>query len=77
VSLLGGSLAIPNKKAHEILHVLLVREGNFINEQRRDSISKGKKANLILTQSISSYAELPYAFGSNFIEQVYLNGIPL
>lgn len=41
------------------------------------SITTGKKANLILTQSISSYTELPYAFGSNFIEQVYLNGIPL
>ena len=41
------------------------------------SIATGKKANLILTQSISSYTELPYAFGSNFIEQVYLNGIPL
>lgn len=41
------------------------------------SITTGKKANLILTQSIFSYTELPYAFGSNFIEKVYLNGIPL
>ena len=41
------------------------------------SIATGKKANLILTQSIFSYTELPYAFGSNFIEKVYLNGIPL
>ena len=38
------------------------------------SITKGKKANLILTKPISSYVELPYAFGSNFIEQVFLNG---
>ena len=38
------------------------------------SITKGKKANLILTKEISSYGFLPYAFGSNMIETVFLNG---
>lgn len=38
------------------------------------SISKGKKANFIVTKNIPSYAYLPYAFGTNAIEDVYING---
>ena len=38
------------------------------------SISKGKKANLIMTKPIPSYAYLPYAYGSNKVERVMLNG---
>ncbi|WP_316633779.1 imidazolonepropionase [uncultured Flavobacterium sp.] len=38
------------------------------------SITKGKKANLILTKPISSYYQIPYAFGSNLIESVFLDG---
>lgn len=38
------------------------------------SITKGKKANFILTNEIPSYAFLPYAFGTNSIESVYING---
>jgi len=38
------------------------------------SITKGKLANLIVTKPIPSYSYLPYSFGSNFIETVYLNG---
>lgn len=38
------------------------------------SITKGKKANLIITKQISSYYQLPYAFGSNLIDTVILNG---
>jgi imidazolonepropionase len=38
------------------------------------SITKGKKANLILTKTISSYYQIPYAFGSNLIETVFLEG---
>ena len=38
------------------------------------SITRGKKANLILTKPISSYAMLPYSFGYNLIEKVYING---
>jgi imidazolonepropionase len=40
------------------------------------SITKGKKANLIITKKIPSYAFLPYAFGENHIDQVIINGIP-
>ncbi|MFM2362689.1 MAG: hypothetical protein RLZZ316_1591, partial [Bacteroidota bacterium] len=38
------------------------------------SISKGKKANLIITKPIPSLAYLPYAFGSNLIDRVMING---
>ncbi|WP_433812693.1 imidazolonepropionase [Flavobacterium johnsoniae] len=38
------------------------------------SITKGKKANLIITKPISSYYQIPYAFGSNLIEDVLING---
>jgi len=38
------------------------------------SIAKGKVANLFITKEISSYATMPYSFGSNLIETVILNG---
>lgn len=38
------------------------------------SITKGKKANLIFTKDIPSYGYLPYAFGSNLIRWVMING---
>ncbi|SHF60048.1 imidazolonepropionase [Salegentibacter echinorum] len=38
------------------------------------SITKGKNANFILTKEIPSYTFLPYAFGTNSIEAVYING---
>ncbi len=38
------------------------------------SITRGKAANFIITKPIPSYAYLPYAFGSNSIQAVYING---
>jgi len=38
------------------------------------SITRGKKANFIMTKNIPSYTFLSYAFGSNSIESVYING---
>lgn len=38
------------------------------------SITVGKKANLIITKPITSFYQLPYAFGSNLIDQVLLEG---
>ena len=46
-------------------------------EQEVGSITVGKKANLILTKTLSSFTVLPYAFGSSNIEQVYINGKPI
>lgn len=38
------------------------------------SITVGKKANIIITKTLHSFYEIPYAFGSNPVEQVMLNG---
>ena len=38
------------------------------------SITRGKKANLIITKPVSSYYYLPYAFGENLIDTVIING---
>jgi imidazolonepropionase len=38
------------------------------------SISIGKKANLIITKPLNSIYELPYAFGSNLIDTVIIEG---
>lgn len=38
------------------------------------SITKGKAANLILTEAIPSYGFLPYSFGANHIDSVFING---
>jgi imidazolonepropionase len=38
------------------------------------SITIGKKANLMITKPISSYYQLPYAFGSNLIDTIIIEG---
>ncbi|WP_104733894.1 imidazolonepropionase [Hanstruepera ponticola] len=38
------------------------------------SITKGKKANVIITKPVPSYNYLPYAFGDNHIDSVIING---
>jgi imidazolonepropionase len=38
------------------------------------SITVGKKANLIFTKPLPSLAYIPYAFGSNLIDKVMING---
>ncbi len=43
-------------------------------EDTLGSISKGKKANVLITKKIPSLAYLPYCFGSNLIDTVIING---
>ncbi|HNP33821.1 MAG TPA: amidohydrolase family protein, partial [Flavobacterium sp.] len=38
------------------------------------SITVGKKANLIITKPLNSFYEIPYAFGTDHIDQIMLNG---
>lgn len=38
------------------------------------SITKGKRANLIITKPLTSYYQLPYAFGTNLIDSVMVEG---
>jgi len=44
-------------------------------EKELGSIQVGKKANLIITKRMPSLAYLPYAYGSNKIAKVILNGV--
>ena len=46
-------------------------------EHKTGTITKGKLANLILTKPINSYEFIPYSFGNNQIEKVYLKGIEI
>lgn len=50
--------------------------GAFAMECEKDygSITLGKKANLIVTSPVPSLAYLPYAFGSNLIDNVLISG---
>jgi imidazolonepropionase len=41
------------------------------------SITVGKQANLFITKKIPSYEYMPYAYGSNLVETVILNGVVL
>lgn len=43
-------------------------------QQQAGSVTPGKKANLIITKPVPSLAYLPYAFGSNLIDKVIING---
>ena len=43
-------------------------------EDTHGSITVGKKANIIITKKIASYYALPYSFGTNLIDQVYIEG---
>ena len=38
------------------------------------SITRGKLANFIITKEIPSYGFIPYSFGSNLIDSVFING---
>jgi imidazolonepropionase len=44
-------------------------------EDKVGSIMRGKVANLIFTKPVSSLAYIPYAFGSNLIDKIMVNGI--
>ncbi|MBP9099760.1 MAG: amidohydrolase family protein, partial [Ferruginibacter sp.] len=44
-------------------------------EQMAGSIAIGKKANLVFTKPIPSLAYMPYAFGTNLVDKVMMNGL--
>jgi len=43
-------------------------------QHKLGSITRGKKANLIITKPINSVSRIPYSFGSNLIDKVIING---
>jgi imidazolonepropionase len=59
----------------ETIHATTINSAYAMGiSQNYGSIAKGKVANLFITKEISSYAVIPYSFGSNLIETVILNG---
>ncbi len=46
-------------------------------EDEAGSIARGKTAGFIVTRPVPGYEYLPYAYGSDLIEEVYLNGEPV
>jgi imidazolonepropionase len=43
-------------------------------DEELGSITPGKKANVFITKKIPSYEFIPYAFGSQHVDQVIING---
>lgn len=60
---------------HEALNAATINGAYAMEiEQSHGYLQKGKPANFILTKAIPSLDFIPYSFGSNLIENVYLNG---
>jgi len=59
----------------EIIHAATINGAYAMGvEDMLGSVAVGKKANLLVTKPIPSIAYLPYAYGSNKIETVIING---
>jgi imidazolonepropionase len=59
----------------ETLHATTINSAYAMGiSESYGSIARGKVANLFITKEISSYAVIPYSFGSNLIETIILNG---
>lgn len=59
----------------EAINAVTINSAYAMNlEKLVGSVSPGKLANMIITKPISSYGFMPYAFGSDLIDQVIING---
>lgn len=59
----------------EVIHAVTINSAYAMGvSEQMGSISVGKAASFIITRPISSIEFIPYSFGNNVIESVYLNG---
>jgi imidazolonepropionase len=59
----------------EVIHATTINTAYAMGvENELGSITRGKKANLIMTKPVPGYSFLPYAYGSNHIGKMILNG---
>ncbi|MBM3404806.1 MAG: imidazolonepropionase [Bacteroidetes bacterium] len=59
----------------ESLHAVTINGAYAMGvDEELGSITRGKKANLLITKPVPSLAYLPYSFGSNKVDKVILNG---
>ena len=64
-----------NMSPEEAINALTLNGAYAMNlASEAGSITKGKKANFIITEPLKNYHLLPYSFGSSNIESVYING---
>ena len=62
-------------KPNEVLNALTINAAYAMEVQDLvGTITVGKKANFILTKAMPSFDYMPYSFGENCIESVYING---
>ena len=62
-------------KPEEAINAATINAAYAVNlSDKVGSISRGKLANFFITKPISSYNFLPYSFGENLIESVYISG---
>jgi imidazolonepropionase len=62
----------------EALNAVTINSAAAINsDQHLGSITTGKKANIIITKPVPSFAFIPYSFGSNMVEEVLIGGVTL
>lgn len=59
----------------EVIHAVTLNGAYAMDLQDElGSIAVGKRANVFITKRIPTYSFMPYAFGSNKVEQVIING---
>lgn len=58
----------------EAINAATINAAYAMNVTDLGSITKGKKANLIITKPLFHYYEIPYLFGSNLVESVMIKG---
>ena len=64
-----------NMTPEEAINAATINGAYAMNlSETHGSITRGKKANLIISKPVPSFQYLPYAFGSNLIEKVILEG---
>jgi len=62
-------------KPNEVLNALTINAAYAMEVQDLlGTITVGKRANFILTKAMPSFDYMPYSFGENCIESVYING---
>ena len=60
----------------EVIHSVTINSAYAMGlEKTHGSVSRGKIANIIITKEIPGFEYLPYAFGSDLVETVILNGV--
>jgi imidazolonepropionase len=66
-----------NLLPEEAINAMTINAASAMEVSKKlGSITIGKLANFIITNEISDYTYLPYSFGENHINQVWINGKP-